>query len=376
VDLARAAAVLGMVLVHTAPSSVIGARWQFLLSGRSAALFAVVAGVSLALCSGGSIAHRRSGFAPDRWAIAARGLALFVLGLALTQLPSPVPVILCTYGALFWAVLPVLSWGWRSLAVLAAASAVGAPVLSLLARSMLGGHAHLASYRPLTFHLLSSGDAFVASLKELLLFGAFPALTWLPYVLAGMALGRWGVARSSAWAWLLGGGAVLAAAGYGLSHVALHQFGAYTVLARSAGVADVDSYLRGGPPGSWHPFPTEPWQWILTSAPHTGTPFEIIGNIGVALAVIGLALLLARMLPGPLAPLATLGRFALTVYVGHIVALALLDHWGIAMGQWGFLAFVLGSLVAANVWDRYLGRGPLERAQSWVGDRARRLIGA
>ena len=49
-DVARALAVLGMFAAHTAPGS-----WLYTIAeGRAAALFAVLAGVSIALMSGGS----------------------------------------------------------------------------------------------------------------------------------------------------------------------------------------------------------------------------------------------------------------------------------------------------------------------------------
>jgi uncharacterized membrane protein YeiB len=191
-------------------------------------------------------------------------------------------------------------------------------------------------------------------------------------------VGRWLPGRERAWAWLTGLGAAVALAGYGASYVALHPLGGraallgvFTDVPHDQAGEIVDFGLTQGGFGT---FPTHPWQWILGSAPHSGTPFEIIGSTGIALMVMGLSLLAARSVPRFVAPAATLGRFPLTVYVGHILALALLAWMGMVTGGWlWMLGFAVLPIVLANLWDHYLGRGPLERGLTWVGDRAGRL---
>ena len=89
-----------------------------------------------------------------------------------------------------------------------------------------------------------------------------------------------------------------------------------------------------------------------------------VATLGVATAVMGLCLLLARYLRRLLWPGIALGRFALTVYVGHIVAYALVReafYNDTAAGGLETTLWVagIGSLVAM-VWLAVLPRGPLE----------------
>ena len=44
--------------------------------------------------------------------------------------------------------------------------------------------------------------------------------------------------------------------------------------------------------------PTDAWGWLLVAAPHTGTPLDLIGTTGSAMAVLGLCLLLDPRSPG------------------------------------------------------------------------------
>lgn len=101
-DVARGLAVLGMIAVHAGA----GGWPQQLAAGRAAALFAVLAGVSIALMSGGTRPHEN--LAAARVRIAVRAVLLFLLGLALSSLQVPAMVILAFYGVLFLVALPLL----------------------------------------------------------------------------------------------------------------------------------------------------------------------------------------------------------------------------------------------------------------------------
>ena len=91
----------------------------------------------------------------------------------------------------------------------------------------------------------------------------------------------------------------------------------------------------------------------------------MLGNLGFAIALLGLFLLLTGSRTGRfvLAPVAATGALALTVYTAQIVAIALMGptvvHEQTTNGT--LLAFTLVTLVACTLWVRFFGRGPLER---------------
>ncbi|QNG19445.1 DUF418 domain-containing protein [Rhodococcus triatomae] len=373
VDIARALAVLGMIAVHTATAQQIGDTAFFLLSGRSAILFALLAGVSLALTTGEDAPLRGGPLRAARRSIAARALVLLVVGMALVELGSPVMVILATYAVLFWLVLPVLRWSWQRLAVAAAVGAVAGPALSWWIRSA-GEPAETFGETP-RFDLFTSGEGIRHLGSVLFVDGAYPVLTWLPFVLAGLAIGRWGVRRDRAPRTLIVVGSALAVAGYGGSWLALHGFGGYDVLVShlevivpGEGAQMLDELLRSSGFGT---FGVDPWQWILTASPHSGTPFEVVGSGGVAIAVLGVCLAsvttrAARA--GWLSPLVALGAMPLTVYVGHVVALAVLIRWELFAPSWPMaLGFLVVPVVFAVLWRRVARRGPLEWLLRRVG---------
>ncbi|MFC7448440.1 heparan-alpha-glucosaminide N-acetyltransferase domain-containing protein [Rhodococcus daqingensis] len=376
VDVARGLAVLGMIAVHTATAEQIGDLAFFALSGRSAILFAVLAGVSLALTTGGPHPPAGRDLAAARRSIAARALALFALALILTQLGSPVMVILASYAVLFLIALPLLRLSWQALAGAAAVAAVAGPLLSFAIRSRMALPDTFGETA--RFDMLTSIDGVRHLGSVILLEGAYPVLTWVPFLLAGMAIGRWGLRRERAGVVLVALGSALAVLGLGGSWVALNLFGGKNAL-----VAYLDDMMPGEGAqmlgdllrtGSFGVVSTDPWQWMLTSSPHSGTPFEVVGSGGVALAVLGLCLLAGRAVPRLLTPVAALGAMPLTIYAGHIVALAVLLRSDSFTQSWTTLLwFVVVPPVFATLWRTCVGRGPLEWALNKAGAGAARL---
>ena len=108
-DVARCVALLGMVTTHvlldfTPEGDLSFSQW--LAGGRASALFAVLAGVSLALMTG----RRRPVHGRDRLrasaGLAVRAVLIAVLGFALAGLDSGLAIILTYYGVLFLLGLP------------------------------------------------------------------------------------------------------------------------------------------------------------------------------------------------------------------------------------------------------------------------------
>ncbi|MFB9903184.1 DUF418 domain-containing protein [Allokutzneria oryzae] len=367
-DVARGLAVFGMFAAHTVPGT-----WLYTLaSGRAAALFAVLAGVSIALLSGGTDPFEGPRLKRARLRIAIRAVLLFALGLALTSLHVPAMVILAFYGVLFLISTALLRLRATTLMVFATVLAIVGPVLSFFLRK--GIQTNLIGYHP-DFSAFSSAEGMWTLLHGLLLTGAYPVLTWLPFLLAGMAVGR--LDLHAVRGQLVRIGAALAVLGYGASWLAMNAFGA---------LAHLKSTLPPGVPpevldvvleSNYGAVPTTDPVWLLTAGAHSGTSFEIIGATGVALAVIGICVWADR-LRVLLTPLSSVGALALTAYVGHLLALKAIGPEQLASmaaqhPYLPWLALVAGTAVFAIVWRRLLGRGPLEwllhKASTWPAQR-------
>ena len=106
---------------------------------------------------------------------------------------------------------------------------------------------------------------------------------------------------------------------------------------------------------------------LLTAGPHSGTTFDIIGSVGVAiLVIVGATVAMDRLprLRRLAKPVIAVGTMSLTAYVGHFVvqsALSMSSGPDSAPQSWvPLLMFVLGAIVFAAIWSRFFRRGPLE----------------
>ena len=300
-DVARCLALLGMVATHvlderTPAGDLTTAQW--LAGGRASALFAVLAGVSLALMTreplrGRPLARRALG-------IAARALLIGLLGLVLGGLGTGIAIILTYYGVLFVLALPFTTLRVRALLPLTVVWVVAAPVVSHLVRPHLPDRGFDS---PAFAQLGDPGQ--LAS--ELLLTGYYPAVPWLAYLLAGLVLGRLDLRDTS----LLGG---LALGGLSLAVLATQVS---RTLADPAVAAENATGMFGTTPADGD------WAWLLLVAPHSATPLDLAQTIGSAVLVIALCLLLEQLLPRPassvLAVVFGAGAATLTLYTLHVV---------------------------------------------------------
>ncbi|MCK9795990.1 heparan-alpha-glucosaminide N-acetyltransferase domain-containing protein [Isoptericola sp. 4D.3] len=357
VDVARGVAVLGMFTAHvgvTTPDA--GPAWWLLdLShGRSSILFALVAGVSVAIVTGGSLPLDGDPLRRARTRLLVRAVLLLALVALLDLLGTRVLLILGFYACYFVLALPFLRWPPRRLAALAVTVALVGPVLAYWGPEVLAR----AGLR-----LPRDGSGAVTNF---VLTGAYPAIVWMAYVLAGMAIGRCDLRSERLRTGLLVGGlaawAVLSVASGALTDVAGGQ---------DAVVAQRDATTStGGATFAWD----DPWPdpaGLLLAGPHDDTTFEAFASGGFAVAVVGLCLHVGRLGRWVLAPLAAVGSMALTVYSLQIVAIW---HWDLlgSTTNGPLVVLVLVTLAAATVWRFLLGRGPVERLVSAVADRAAR----
>lgn len=362
VDLARGLAVFGMYAAHVGPDpATTGGALGFLLElahGRSSALFAFLAGFSVVLMTGRRAP--KTGRAGRRAVVKVviRAVVLFALGTALTLTGTEIEVILAFYGLYFLLVLPLYRLSARTLAEIAVVAALVLPqLLHLIVRAVhngaLGGGTTGIGAWP------SSADGLV----PLLFTGSYPALTWLPFVIAGMAVAKLDLSDAALRVRLAMTGVGLAVLGHGGSWLALHHLPPVGDALRAADwQADWAgtawwSDVAGGPEG-------DTWGWLFVASPHSETTLSVVANTGVALAVLAACLIAVDTLPRfrrAAAPVIAVGSMSLTAYVLHVLALPFLgDDVLLEPTVPMLLAFIAGVTAFATLWARFFRRGPLE----------------
>ncbi|HEX4977011.1 MAG TPA: heparan-alpha-glucosaminide N-acetyltransferase domain-containing protein [Nocardioides sp.] len=358
-DVARCVALLGMIGTHTLSSDAPGgsALVHEVAGGRSSALFALLAGVSMALMSGRTRPEHGGTATRTEARLFLRALLVALIGLLLGELDTNVAVILTYYGLLFCLGIPFLRLTWKPLAALAAVWLIVGPVLSHLVRPALPAPSYVSPS-------FAAVDDPWQLLTELLFTGYYPAVPWLAYLLAGMAVGRLTLSSVKVAAVLAIGGQV----------VALVAKVASALLVDSGDVRGtlIRTYVGPGDPelaeilneGLFGTTPTASWWWLAVSGPHTGTPFDLAHTIGTGLSVIGIALLFSAVAPKVFAVVFGAGAMTLTLYSLHVVLLVPQAWSEDSMGS--FLKHSALILVIGAVY-RLLGRsGPLERALALV----------
>ncbi|WP_424937046.1 MULTISPECIES: heparan-alpha-glucosaminide N-acetyltransferase domain-containing protein [Bacteria] len=379
-DLFRAVAVFGMLVAHVGPNAWAPGDgggtvlWQWeVFHSRMPAMFAFAAGLSLTLGSRPSTAGARAPIAP----MLVRAALLALIGGLLTALGTPAVVILASFAVWFVLVIPFLRMGLRGLLITAATWAVGGPLLSFVLRRAF----------PEAGGLVWTG----------LVGGDYPTLTWMPFVLAGLAVGRLDLSSPRVRIRLAAVGAGIAALAYGGSALFLALGGrelllravtpsggrdavqeAARIFFRESGVTDTGS-----------------WLWLLVPGPHSGSWTDVFGCLGVS------ALLLAVLLPlgdwaarrtgraqellrVPVRAVATMGAMVLSVYAAHIVGMAaitaLTGHsFRPGQSEGMLFGFTAALLLFSVVWLRSFRRGPLEellaRASALTARTGRRASG-
>ncbi|WP_424347492.1 heparan-alpha-glucosaminide N-acetyltransferase domain-containing protein [Kocuria sp. CH-021] len=376
VDAARGLALIGMIAVHILPSwdpetFEPTVQWT-VFAGRSAALFAVLAGVGLAFSTGGRRPHTGRSLTADRAGTAVRALLIAGLGLAINHvLPGstldevPAVNILVYYGAFFLLAIPFLRLSAGALFAWAACFALAGPVLVHLLRDVLPA---VERYNPDYLDLVGDPGATAA---RLLLTGTFPALPYLAYLLTGLAIGRLDLARLRVQVALVLGGTLLAAGASLTSWALVVRAGGFEQLvARTPGLDAelVTDIIVWGPEPT---LPTTTWWWLAVGGPYTNTPPALLLGLGSAVAALGVFLLLARRSASWLLPLSAMGAMTLTVYSAHLLALAAEVHYDQPL--W-FGIHVGVAAAFALLWRQAMGQGPLERLVAGLVRGTRRRV--
>lgn len=183
-DLARGLAVFGMYAAHVGPDPAQGGVAGHLMElahGRASALFAFLAGFSIMLITGRRTPKTGRAGRQTTAKVVIRALVLLVLGIALTLTGTPVEVILAFYGLYFLLVLPLYRLTAGPLAIIAVTGALVLPQILYVVQQAL------ADREPGGLWTWPTGGD---GLLSLLFTGSCPALTWIPFVVAGMAVAR------------------------------------------------------------------------------------------------------------------------------------------------------------------------------------------
>ena len=371
VDAARGIALLAMMAIHILPAwnedFAPTLSWS-LFAGRGVALFAVLAGLSLALSSGGMRRLDGSSLSAARAGIAVRAVIILGIGLLLGYLDIGAQVILAYYGVMFLLALPLLRLSARSLIWLAATVSLVMPWVMQGLRDYLPDP---GEEQPTFTGLVTD---FGTTSTQLLLTGVYPVLPWMAYICAGLAVGRLDLRSRRVQTGLLAGGSGLAL---------VTTLGSAFLLGPGGGRRALEEISGGSGSGAdtvrdilvWGPDPTLPtdsWWWLAGLAPYSSTPLAILNTIGVSVAVLAVLLLLGQRAQPVLAPLAALGSMTLTLYTGHLLLLAtglLADSPMISL----LLQIVLVTAFAL-IWRRMRGQGPLEHLVSLAVGRTRAAV--
>lgn len=347
-DVARGVAILGMVGAHVGGVGDLRlddpATWTGIVHGNPSILFAVLAGVSIALMTGRMTPPAVEDLPRLRLSLIGRGAVIFLIGLLLELLNTPVAVILTMYGLLYFVAIPFLRWRPRNLLILAGVMAVVAPPL-------MSGVQALA--------MMPTGPGLT-----LTLYGMYPITAWATLMFAGMALGRMSLssARTAVGCIIAGGAAVLVGLLLGAWGQAAHH-SSWLMEPYVATATWEDYAYRLESMG-----PLDAMIGAITAIhPHSAGTAEIIVSGGFAFVVIGVCLLASQPLRWLLLPVAALGSMPLTAYTAHLISIMVIASpggtpfdpplWG-----WTTLALLAGTTLVAV----FAGQGPLERLTARV----------
>lgn len=406
-DIARGIAIIGMIAAHT----MIGAgsfswsepeTWSDLANGRPSILFALLAGISVALMTGRARIPERSEAGTMRLQLVVRGVMIFGFGLVLELLGTNIAVILTFYGILYLIAMLFIRARVRTLVIWSVTLAIVGPSLQAVI-GVLMPYGYGAGV-------------------QLMLQGTYSVFVWTSLMLAGLALGRLDVTRKKVAAIAVSVGVVLSAVGYTVGALwgADGDGWSYSSSVSSMDPFDDSVYAADTTPGedmdmtglvcedygdgyiSCYPsdyfddmgsyssidkpmdygangwadyfetvsmtnFGEAIWVMFSSSMPHSGGTMEILGSGGLALALVGLLLLTGSSLRYPLLPIAAVGTMPLTAYSVHVIVILLVSGPGGYVEDPTFFWWLAGSaVVGCTAWALLLGRGPLEQLTGYV----------
>jgi hypothetical protein len=395
-DIARAVAILGMLVAHYAYLDGTGGRLRWLSSfvnGKAMPLFLLLGGVGLTLLT-------RRAARPVR-AVLGRAAVLLVLGLLLVEHVPLIAVVLHFYAAYFVVGLAIRRLPDAGLLVAAAVTTLLGALTWLYVAPDLPTYAGWEGWGTVG-HPWELGS-------DLLLTGVYPVLPSFAFFAVGMWVGRQRLDRTPVQGRLLAAGLVLVVVGYVLGGAVAREVADGTVLevrngrvelvpqvaedleSRYGSRAGLEAYVQArmdetgktrrevlADLGRQHEQANDiarPARLFDTTG-HGNMPAWILGATGSSLVVVALCLLAAARFPRASRPVALAGQLALTFYVLHAIGLrwwyqGWADELTYVQELVAIAAIFAAFVLAATLWRRHLERGPLEEVLRRAGPTGR-----
>lgn len=309
-DIARTLALIGMITSHLlAPQAL----WAPVVNGYPAALFAVLAGFTLALMARRGVAEGGLALVASRYALTMRGIILIVLHQLIAPHSGSIFVVLMAFGVSYIALAWVPRWGNSSLWLLL--------VWLLIASGVV--------------HALG----FFVNLP-MVLNPPYPVIAWMAYMVAGLLGYRYLLHSRRLQIFFATGGLLLGAVGAQLRWV----------LDATTSFDSGDTALMAV-------------MGFFDAAPHSGGLIDLTTSMAAVLGVISLCLLIFR---GGIwsVPLQAMGSMSLTVYVLHVVTAGAVLAGGAHRHPSLYWTTLVVAFIVPWLIKLQFRRGPLEWAVS------------
>lgn len=351
IDVARALAVFGMILVNF--KVVFGAKGQHwitsfasILDGKAAATFVVLAGVGLALMTNAAIKNNeQTKLKIARIRIIKRALFLFVVGLSYIAIwPAD---ILHFYGVYMAITILLLTSKEKTILILAIVLILAFPIIMTFWNYEIGWNFETLDYQG--FWTL---DGFI---RNLFYNGFHPVIPWTAFMLFGYWFGKQDLHDDK-----------FVKKTFGISSIvfiAIQFISYFSISLLSEGNKETAKELTV----------------ILGVNPMPPLPIYMFNGIAVAIAVISLCVLIGKRFEHSfiIDALNKTGQLALTFYVAHVIIgigiIEMIDPSKIGAYSVEFsviyaLAFSLCCMLFAVIWRKYKKFGPLEWIMRKVTD--------
>ncbi|MGP9487785.1 heparan-alpha-glucosaminide N-acetyltransferase domain-containing protein [Glutamicibacter sp. 363] len=366
-DAARALAILGMFAAHIfdlfardATGALQPTLTGAVANGRASVLFMVLAGVSLALFAR-SLERKGLNRRSASMVLLRRAAVIAALGMLIGPANESIANILVHYGLLFLVLIPAL---WVPVKVLWALAAIWLLATPLIWRPLAASDAAQSlGHNPTFTDLVHPG----LLLEDLLVTGYYPLLIWIGYGLLGVAVGKLRLTNRGTVAWLAAGSVIVAAL--------CLLIGWLKILPWTDGISAVTGVPRSqlftalvtgrSPSGNLDPFLTQSaYIWLPTA--HSGSLIFTIHAAACAVAVLAILLFLIPYLGYIGSLIATAGRAPLTLYLGHLILLPMLQLGLSQWAQWWVLCVLM--LLTALILHHTRKAGPMEAGVRYLSE--------